>query len=108
MPRPVDWRQVLAFRLRRQHLALACPAASLERAEHVARIYRPAAWVWATVLKGGRAAGIWSSKRAGTTFSVEVEEFSPLARADRAAVEEEVRGMASFLGLKTSLSFTGG
>jgi hypothetical protein len=77
-------------------------------AEHAARIYRPAAWVWATVLKGGRAAGIWSSKRAGTTFSVEVEEFSPLARADRAAVEEEVRGMASFLGLKTSLSFTGG
>ena len=32
MPRPVDWRQVLAFRLRRQHLARGCPAISLEQA----------------------------------------------------------------------------
>jgi uncharacterized protein YcaQ len=77
-------------------------------AEHAARIYRPAAWVWATVLRGGRAVGIWNSKRAGKTFNVEVEEFSPLARADRRAVEEEVDGMASFLGLKASLSFNSG
>jgi hypothetical protein len=73
--------------------------------EHSARIYRPAAWVWATVLKGGRAVGVWNSRKADKTFSVEVEEFSPLARADRKAVEEEVEDMAAFLGLRAELNF---
>jgi winged helix DNA-binding protein len=75
--------------------------------EHSPRIYRPAAWVWATVLKGGRAVGIWNSKRNARTWTVEVEEFAPLGRLDRQAVRDEVEGMAAFLQLRPELSFTG-
>jgi len=73
--------------------------------EHSGRIYRPAAWVWATVLKGGRAVGIWNSKRNTRTWTVEVEEFAPLGRLDRQAVCDEVEGMAAFLGLRPELTF---
>lgn len=69
-------------------------------AQHAGRIYRTAGWVWATVLKGGRAVGVWSSKRNGRAWKVEVEEFAPLGRTDRRAVGEEVERMAAFLGLK--------
>jgi len=73
--------------------------------EDSARIYRPAAWVWATVLKGGRAVGIWNSKRNARSWMVEVEEFVRLGRQDRQAVRDEVEGMAAFLGLRPELTF---
>jgi hypothetical protein len=61
--------------------------------------------VWATLLKGGRAVGVWNSKKTDGTFSVEVEEFSPLSRADRTAVGNEVDEMAAFQGQKPELGF---
>jgi len=73
--------------------------------EHSTRIYRPAAWVWATVLKGGRAVGIWNSKGNARTWTVEVEEFARLGREDRQAIREEVEGMAAFLDLRPELTF---
>jgi len=81
-------------------------AAVVPRA-HAARIYRSAGWVWATVLKGGRAVGVWSSKREAGSWTVEVEEFARLGRADRAAVGEEAERMAAFLGLRPEVRFGG-
>jgi Winged helix DNA-binding domain len=73
--------------------------------DHGPRIYRSAGWVWATVLKGGRAVGVWSSKREAGTWTVEVEEFAPLGRADRAALGEEVERVAAFQGLRPEVRF---
>jgi hypothetical protein len=79
--------------------------AAMVSKEHASRIYRPAAWTWATVLKGGRAVATWNSKRTGKRFAVEIEPFAPLSRKDRRAVGEEVDAMAEFLGLRADVAY---
>jgi hypothetical protein len=70
---------------------------------HRARVYRPQGWLSPAVLVDGRIVGVWSHERKGDRLTVEVEPFGRLTRAERAGVEAEAEGLATFLGGKLEL-----
>lgn len=64
--------------------------------EHRKRVATANLRILPTFLVDGRVAGTWSIARARATARLTVEPFAPLARADRAALEEEARALVAF------------
>ncbi|MGH3443420.1 MAG: DNA glycosylase AlkZ-like family protein, partial [Nitriliruptorales bacterium] len=83
----------------------------LPRADDVAvtpdvrdRIYREAGWIWAVVLAGGRAAGIWEHDVKASTVELRVEPFTKLPRRTLDAIEVEAQRLADWLDLTLDLT----
>jgi hypothetical protein len=64
--------------------------------EHRKRVATANLRILPTFLVDGRVAGTWSIARTRVTARLTVEPFAPLARADRAALEEEARALVAF------------
>jgi hypothetical protein len=69
-------------------------------AAHYKRVYRPAGWLTPVVLVDGRAAGVWSHRRAGAALEIRVEPFRPIPKRVRDAVREEADDLGRFLEAK--------
>jgi hypothetical protein len=65
---------------------------------HRPRVYRGQGWVSPVVLLDGRVAGVWTHSAGGGVLTIRVRSFVPLPRPARAALREEARSMAEFLG----------
>jgi hypothetical protein len=72
---------------------------------HRSRVHRPQGWVSPVLLVGGRVEGVWRHERRGRRLRVTVEPFGRMGREVRAEAEEEVGGLATFLGGDLDLSW---
>jgi len=71
-------------------------------AAHHKRIYRPAGWVYPTVLVDGSVAGEWAYERRGTRLRVRIRPHRSLGEEVKDGVRAEAEDIARFLGLSTS------
>jgi uncharacterized protein YcaQ len=76
---------------------LTVPQAYAKRVHPGGGVLRP------TLLVDGRAAGTWQAKRSRGGFVVNVEPFKDLDVAVTHALEDSVRDLGRFLGVKTTL-----
>jgi hypothetical protein len=78
----------------------------------VSKKFRPlvfrqlAGWVSPVLLIDGVAAGVWTLKRKGSRVGIRVESFGHLSAGHRTLVEDEARGLGTFLGLETEVSLS--
>ncbi|MGD0270611.1 MAG: winged helix DNA-binding domain-containing protein [Candidatus Sulfotelmatobacter sp.] len=74
-------------------------------AKHYKRVYRNQGWISPVVLIDGAVAGVWSYKPQGKRLSVEIEPFGKLSKTERAGIEREAQGLASFFESDLELRF---
>ncbi len=74
-------------------------------AEHYKRVYRNQGWISPVVLVNGSIAGVWSHKLENKKLMIEVDSFGKLSRAQRTAVEREVKSLAAFFQSGLQLKF---
>ncbi len=75
-------------------------------ARHYKRVFRIAGHIEGTLLERGRIAGTWRYDRKDSGVAISLFPFSSLSKGVRAAIEENAKGVARFLGLPlTDLSF---
>jgi hypothetical protein len=72
---------------------------------HKGRVFRPAAWVSAVVLVGGRIAGVWEYVTRKEQTRVQVRMFSTPLEAVRQGIEAEGQRLANFLGTTVAVEF---
>jgi hypothetical protein len=73
--------------------------------EHKGKVFRPAAWVSAVVLVGGRIEGVWEHEtRKGQTL-VKVRMFGTPAGAVRGGIEAEAERLEGFFDTKVAVEF---
>jgi len=73
--------------------------------EHYKRVYRNAGWISPTVLRNGRVAGVWSHKRRGACWNVDIEPFENFSRSIQNSLRKEAKRMGEFLGLSADVTF---
>jgi uncharacterized protein YcaQ len=66
-------------------------------AAHYKRIYRPAGWVYPTVLADGRVEGEWAYERRGKGLRVRVQPYRPMDGETQDRVRSEADDVARFL-----------
>jgi hypothetical protein len=64
------------------------------------RVYRPQAWISPVVLLGGRIVGVWFSKSAGKTSTLDVQLFERAPASVHRAIEAEADALSQFLGMQ--------
>jgi len=69
------------------------------------RVYRKAGWISSVVLLDGGVAGVWFYTRRGKRLVVTVEPFQTFPKRVRTIIEEEVAGLARFLGSQAQVEF---
>ena len=74
-------------------------------AKHYKRVYRNQGWISPVVLIDGAVAGVWSYKPQGKRLSVEIEPFGKLSKTERAGIDHEAQGLASFFESDLELRF---
>jgi uncharacterized protein YcaQ len=62
------------------------------------RVYRAQGWIAPVILVDGRAVGVWAHAREESGLQVRVTKFASLSRRTMAAIREEARDLARFLG----------
>jgi hypothetical protein len=76
--------------------------------EHKGKVFRPAAWVSAVVLVGGRIEGVWEYETRKDQTRVQVRMFTPPAEKVRRAIEAEAERLESFLATNVAVEFGNG
>jgi hypothetical protein len=67
------------------------------------RVYRKQGWISQTILERGRVVGTWTHEKKRGRLEVALAPFEPLATRTRAAVEEEAKSLAAYLGSELAL-----
>jgi hypothetical protein len=73
--------------------------------EHKAKVFRPAAWISAVVLVGGRIEGVWEHETRKQQTAVEVRMFEEPTPELREELEREAERIGSFLGTEAAVHF---
>ena len=76
--------------------------------EHKGQVFRPAAWVSATVLVDGKMKGVWEYETRKEQTLVKIRMFTPTAEQVRRGIEAETQRLASFLESNVAVEFGDG
>jgi hypothetical protein len=74
-------------------------------AEHKGKVFRPAAWVSATVLVDGKIEGVWEYETRKDHTLVKVRMFTLPGAHVRSGIESEADRLGSFLNTKVAVEF---
>jgi hypothetical protein len=77
----------------------------LVEASHYKRVYSNQGWISPVVLLNGRVIGVWSYKRGGKRWSLEIEPFEKFSKSLRAKIEEETTSLGKFLETSWEIKF---
>jgi hypothetical protein len=76
--------------------------------EHKDKVFRPAAWISATVLVDGKMAGVWEYETRKDQTRVQIRMFTPPAEQVRREIEAEAHRLESFLATNVAVEFADG
>jgi hypothetical protein len=76
--------------------------------EHKGQVFRPAAWVSATVLVDGKMEGVWEYETRKEQTLVKIRMFTLTAEQVRRRIEAEAQRLASFLESNVAVEFGDG
>jgi hypothetical protein len=72
---------------------------------HLKRVSRTAGWISPVVLVGGRAAGVWDSKRTGDRLAITVDGFEPFSASVRRGIGTAAADVAAAQGATATLAY---
>jgi hypothetical protein len=71
------------------------------------RVYRNQGWLSPVVIVGGRIVGVWFLEERARAFTVDVQPFGSLDAKARRGIADEAAALATFLGARCDVTFTG-